>query len=351
MRRLLLFAVLASISLTTHGWAQIEAPEYSGSFTVDGSPYSGGPILWFSLARVSSGGLDPSVSSVTLVPQANVPNNTRGRTVFRFLADGTGDLSQVEWMLPTGNGGNMSVAQAGETRYFSTWTSGWCIAPSNNDSFRSSVTVLDPETEAWVEIDVQEAPRPFLENIDGTFTHTTLDNGSNDLDDTAGKVLINKFLTPNIELEFELPTFDMRRTNVFWQDFSETSSPFWDQTYSRMVVAFDGPEGFYTFAGPISDLVMFAPGEGDSVKSIAGFGGTMDLDLSMIRPGEYTVRYWAIPLTSDFADGTGTLGCEGGFIPLEHTEMNVTVVPEPTTWLALSLGGAGLARRRRKTKA
>lgn len=348
MLRKTLFAVASAalISITQAG-AQIEATAQSGSFLVDGSPYSGGPILWFSLARITAGNGNPSVSSVTLSPQPNLPSNTRGRTVMRFFADGAGDLTQAHWQLPQDGDGGLSNAQAGETRFFSTWTSDWCIAPFNGHMFRSEVSVDGGASEAWVEVDIQEAPRPFLESVNGDFLHRQLDNGLEDRNSQSGQVLLDKNLTPQLEIDFTLPSFDMHRPNIFWQDFSETSSPYWDLSFSRMVVAFDGPNGFYTFSGPASDLVFFEPGESAVTKTIAGFEGTMSIDLNRILPGEYTVRYWAIPLSAEFSNGSNLIGCTDGFIPIEHVEMNVNVVPEPTTWLAMGAGLTALARRRR----
>lgn len=348
MRFIALLAVTSTLGLAaTPGWAQMEAPAYAGSFEVDGSPYTGGPILWFSLARLSAGGVAPNASSVTVVPQPNLPSNTHGRTVLKFTADGNGELGLANWMLPESEHGTMSAAGAGESRQFQTWTPAWCIAPSNNHSFRASVSVLGTGVEAWVDLDVQEAPRPFMENMTGPFVHTTLDNGSADQDADLGKVTLDKNLTPTLGFDFELPSFDMHRPNIFWQDFTESSSPFWDHTYSVMAVTFDGAEGFYSFTGPNSDLVLFAPGEGDSVKSIDQFEGSMSIDLSQVRNGTYTVRYWAIPLVGDYSDGSGFLGCANGFIPIEHLEMNVTVVPEPAPLAALGFGVLALKKRRR----
>lgn len=348
MRFFALLAVTSTLGLAAvPALAQIEAPAYSGSFEVDGSPYPGGPILWFSLARLSAGGIAPNESSVTLVPQPNLPSNTRGRTVLKFTADGAGDLGLAKWMLPESEQGTTSIASAGESRLFQTWTPEWCIAPANNHSFRASVAVLGAGVEAWIDLDVQEAPRPFLENMTGPFTHTTLDNGTADQNLDAGQVLLDKNLTPGLSFDFGLPKFDMHRTNIFWQDFTETSSPFWDHTYSAMVVTFDGPNGFHMFTGPNSDLVLFAPGEGDSLKSIEAHSGSMSVDLSLVRNGTYTVRYWAVPLVGDFSDGSGHLGCANGFVPIEHVEMNVTVVPEPATFAVFGLGLIALRRRKR----
>lgn len=351
MQRLTFFAAVSVVLFaSTQALAQIEATSYSGSFTVDGSPYSGGPILWFSLARISAGGSAPTTSSATLRPEPNLTNNTHGRSVLRYFADGIGDLTQAVWMLPEDGNGGMSAAQAGEARVFSTWTPGWCIAPTNNHGFNSEVTVLNPDTQAWVEVDVQEAPRPFLESITGDFTHSILDNGDADRNDDPGQILLDKFATPVVQIDFSLPQFDMHRPNIFWQDFTESASPFWDQTYSGMVVAFDGLNGFYTFASPISDLVFFEPDEGAISKSLDAFAGSMSIDLSGIRPGEYTVRYWAIPFSADYSDGTDLRGCAGGFIPIEHVEMGVQVVPEPATYVSMAVGALALGRRKRRSR-
>lgn len=329
--------------------AQMAATAYSGAFTVDNQPYNGGPILWLSLGRIAAGGLNPATSAVWLAPQPKAPGNTHGRTMMQYKSGGSGDLSTAQWLLPSQNNGSTSSAELGEVRVVSTWTPGWCLAPMNDHVFRSEVSLDNSNGQAWVDIDIQEAPRPFFVKSYGEFEHGRLDGGPYDQDPSSGSVVINRDSTPSISLEYSMPSFEMRRDPVQWQDGTKSNSTFHDKAFSSIWIIFDSPEGQYVFRGDTSDPILFSPGEGASEKMISGFGGAIELDMTQVRSGSYEVHYWAVPWTADFASEQGDIGCYDGFVAFEHIEFNVQVVPEPGTVTALALGGLGaLVRKRRR---
>jgi hypothetical protein len=332
------------------GSAQITATSYAGAFTVDNQPYNGGPILWFSLAKIAAGGMNPATSMVWLAPEPNTAANTDGRTMMKFKADGTGDLSAATWKLPSASDGSESTATFGETRIFSTWTSGWCSAPINSHEFHSEVSVEEDAGQAWVEIDVQEAPKPFFVSSSGVFEHDYFDNGGFDQDPMMGSIVLDKFATPTVSLSFDLPSFSMHRSAVQWQDGTRSPSSFNDVAFSSLWVIFDGVDGQYAFLSPLSDPVKFNAGEDDIDKTISAFSDEFEIDISGIAAGEYSVHYRAVSWTADFVDASGAFGCRSGYVAFEHLENTVQVVPEASTMLALSFATLPFLFKRQKRR-
>jgi len=340
MKRRLL--TIGAIAISSFASAQLDIISQTGSLFVNGSP-SAGPTNWGDSVRLAAGGGNSSSSSATFGHIPGDPNSfTFSRSALKFEAIGD---TGADYMLPSDDQGNMSVASEGDRAIFGSW--GTSRYPQSHQ-FSAQVNEGGSGDLAEIDIDAVEAPNAVFNSLTGPYLITMLDGQAYDLDSRVGFVKINKFSTPSIVLNYTLPSMTFGRNNVQWSDGSEDASMHRDAVATGTWTLFEGMNGgpTYIFGSAFESTQEFAPGESASTKVLAAASGNYTLDLNGVNFGTYNIKNWAINWhTAGYNDDLGNLSLGG--IQVEQLGGELTIVPEPSSLLLFG-GLAGLALLRRK---
>ncbi len=333
-----IWGALLALAFSNIGFAQaLNDNGYSGGVYVNGGSYGGGGFNYGDSIELRAGDPDGMSATIGLKPSESIIDPFR--TMMRFKAEGTGSFQ-----LPSNRQGGTSAASNGDSVVHSTWSANYWPHPDGDHLFNASVDVSDSADFAMIGVQVMPAPQLQTTRLNNsTFQHDYLDNGAFDQDPTVGQVLLNPYLTPNITLNYKAPDYRFSRPDVTWQDGSTTPSMFSDGATSGMWLLI----GDSIFGSQFnSQEALFANNESGTTKDILGEASSYTFDITMLKPGTYTGRYWSIPWDHLGYDNNELGNTWGGFIEEEHTELNIRVVPEPGSIAALALGGLMLLRRR-----
>lgn len=326
-----LVSASAVAQFTVNGW--------SGRFEVNGNPYAGGPINPGNFAQLVSDDLTP-FSSVSFGMYANNGFDT-GRTMMKFTANGAGTFN-----LPSDRDGGTASANSGDTVFANTWNPLWFGV--NPEHIINADVAADPGESASIDIDIQAAPETQYFRESGSFVHDYLDGSIYDIDPTPGSIVIDKTLTPTINLSYVLPAYRFFRGEVTWADTSSSPSAFMDLVTSGMWFNLATDSQLYIFGSAFSSgEQIFNAGEGATSKVVGEFGSAFAFDISNVPLGLYTGQYWAIPWTN-FGTDTELGGLSIGGVEQEDLEQNIRIVPEPGTALTLLPLMAFVAVRKRR---
>lgn len=324
-------------------WAQqLNVDSFNGSFNVNGSAYGGGGLSWGDLGEITA---NESLSSASFSSGPSLGFGAR-RSMMKFSAGS----ESADYMLPSDRDGNMTMASSGESRIFGTWN------PDNmpttaNHSFNMSVEEFDG-FDATASIDVQEAKQPRVVGTSGVFTVGGLDGSAIDSDPRVGFVKINTDDFPSFSMAFENIGMTFNREQIQWQDNTVSNSIFYDMSWQGAWTYFENLDGGNggIFTQDETNRHTWNPGDGPSNESFAGYNSVLNMNLSQLAWGNYRVKHWAIGWWGIGDTETAQYNSAFGSIESEIEELNVRVVPEPSSILALAFG-AGVIMRSRRAKA
>ncbi len=319
--------------------SQITTPSYSGNIFKNGVAYFGSGYGPGDTGSLNVGSADPlgTTSAATFVPTIDTNFTNVNRIVGYFTSTGAGTFN-----MPSNNIGGTTVASSA---YISTFNNAWM---PNMDQFNASV-VANGATDGAINYEFRSAPDPLGVRSAGTFSHGLLDGSSYDMNPIAGQTVIDKTLSPMLNIGYTLPSFDFTRSSILWSDGSHSNSPFIDAVASGMWMVFDnGVNVYYIQGSPFSPGQTFAANEGPGTKTVAGYSSSMVADISDLATGTYTVHYQSIGWHT-FGTQSQLGGLSFGFYDETQNETSVTIVPEPNGLVAiLGLGLLPLLRRRAK---
>jgi hypothetical protein len=337
------FILISALALSAVASAQLDIISNTGSLLVNGGSPSG-PLQVGDEIRMQAGNGTGSMATGSFRHLETDPNTFNfDRTAVKFKAMGDVDAT---YMLPSDRNGNMSSATEGESRTFGLWANNRF---SHSHVLNASVEEGEDSLLAEIDIDLKQAPVPFVINESGTYTITMMDGQAYDLDPRPGFVKINKFATPSVTLNFTIQEMTFQRDEIEWTDGSLSNSMYRDDVYSSSWTLFDrvGGGGAYIFGSADSERKTFNAGDGSSTRTVDGWSSSQIIDFSTVDLGSYNIKNWAINWdNAGYDDDLGGLGLGG--IRTEILGGELTVVPEPSGILLFGGLAAGFLLRRKK---
>lgn len=346
MRTLFLAALLVS---SAAAFAQFSASNVVGDFTTWGSPVNNGDPVDDNARLYAQGG----AGGFTLTHRAINDYETYARSFVGFKAQSftQADGEDLEVQLPSNNAGGTSIATQDEIRTFGAVASNFGGSSYTNTFNGSIVASGNASAEILMQSLSLGGGSPYAASISaGAYSCTNLDNGAWDLDPTVGKVKIDRAATPSIQLNFVVPEYTLQRDNLSLFDNSY-ANPFYDRYSAGMLFFIVGKNGAQNGGGlgdgRFDHATEYAAGD-MAARSLVGDSGTLTLNTSQMLG---TYDFFGSDLIWDWmGDTTGfpntNYPATGSWQHFQQLE--VTVVPEPSTLAFFGLGlGALLLRRKR----
>ena len=276
------------------------------------------------------------------------------RSILQFKANEVA-AGNINYSLPSDRNGGFSSAAAGESRYFGTWDND--SNPSSYDpghKFSMGIDVTDGDGYVGVE---RKDVSQFVYNYSSSTgaSHTNIDNSSIDLDPTVGHITIDKTVTHSFNVSAVLGAVDVTRPLATFSDGTQVASPFYDEAYTGEFFYLAGSDGYvpaHAYGDNSTDSQFYKPGDDDTVVKSFGNrtgGAIFDLTDPNAKEGKYTLILGSVlwnPMRDDQNNSLGS-GYYGNFLS-DVQFVDVTIVPEPASLIALGLGALTLVRKRAK---